>query len=66
MHKENLKLYNETHLILNWFRIKSMLTSPGIFLRSIKLCFLDQASIIAKLVGTRSDDKFSFTNELQT
>ena len=38
------KLSNETHFILNWFRINSMVASPGKF----KLCFLDQTSAIAR------------------
>ena len=40
-----LKLSNDTHFILNWFRINSMVEN----LENLRLCFLCQTLTIAKL-----------------
>ena len=40
-----LKLSNDTHLILNWFRINNVVANPSNF----RLCFLVQTLIITKL-----------------
>ena len=76
-----LKLSNDTHLILNWFRINSMVANPGKFqimffgsnIDNSKITFMieNKRSIINKsrsevrLLGITIDDKLSFATHIE-
>ena len=72
--KATLKLSNDTHLILNWFRINSMVVNPGKFqitflgsnIDNSKITFMIENKRVksrseVKLLGITIDDKLSFT-----
>ena len=68
-----MKLSNDTHLILNWFRINSMVTNPGNF----QIMFLgsnidnNKITFVIKLLGEVKllcfviDDKLLFTKHIE-
>ena len=73
----NLKLSNDTHLILNWFRINSMVANPGKFqimflgsnIDNSKITFLVEDKMVqskseVKLLGITIDDKLSFNKHI--
>ena len=73
-----LKLSNDTHLILNWFRINSMVANPGKFqimflgsnIDNSKITFMIENKRVksrseVKLLGITIDDKLSFTTDIE-
>ena len=72
-----LKLSNDTHLILNWFRVNSMVANPGkfqIFLGSdidnSKITFMIEHKRVksrneVKLLNITIDDKLFFTTHIE-
>ena len=73
-----LKLSNDTHLILNWFRINSMVANPGKFqimflgsnIDNSKITFMIENKRVksrseVKLLGITIDDKLSFTTLIE-
>ena len=73
-----MKLSNDTHLVLNWFRINSMVATPGkfqiMFLGSnfdnSKITFMIENKRVksrreVKLLGITIDDKLSFTTHTE-
>ena len=73
-----LKLSNDTHLILNWFRINSMVANPGKFqimflgsnIDNSKITFMIENKRVksrseVKLPGITIDDKLSFTTHIE-
>ena len=73
-----LKLSNDTHLILNWFRINSMGVNPGKFQIMFLVSNTDNSKITfmienrslksrseVKLLGIAIDDKLSFSTHIK-
>ena len=73
-----LKLSNDTHLILNWFRINSMVANPGKFeimflgsnIDNRKITFMTKNKRVksrseVKLLGITINDKLSFTTHIE-
>ena len=68
-----LKLSNDTHLILNWFRINGMVTNPGNFqimslgsnIDNNKITFVIELLGEVKLLCFVIDDKLSFTKHVE-
>ena len=73
-----LKLFNDTHLILNWFRINNMVANPGKFqimflgsnIDNSKITFMIENKKVksrseVKLLGTTIDNKLSFTTHVE-
>ena len=73
-----LKLSNDTHLILNWFRINSMVVNPDKFqimflgsnIDNSKITFMIQNKRVksrseVKLLGITIDGKLSFTTHIE-
>ena len=73
-----LKLSNGTHLILNWFRINSMVENPGKFQITFLGSNIDNSNITfmienkrvksrnkVKLPGITIDDKLSLTTHIE-
>ena len=73
-----LKLSNDTHLILNWFRINSMVANPDKFqimflgsnIDNSKITFMTENKRVksrseVKLLGFTIDDKLSFTTLIE-
>ena len=73
-----LKIYNDTHLILNWFRINSMVANPGKFpimflgsnIDNSKITFMIENKSVksrgqVKLLGIIIDDKLSLTTHTE-
>ena len=73
-----LKLFNDTHLILNWFSITSMVAKPGKFqimflgsnIDNSKITFMAENKRVkfrskVKLLGITIDDKLPFATHME-